>query len=255
MGIANIKNSHKTMKSDAFSSVKFYPLGDAALVLQFGNSISRHIHAKVSAFASHLEKFPFEGMIEYVPAFTTITIYYNTWILSEDGSLDPYQKVVSIIQHMMSQVKEKEKHISRIIEIPVCYGGEFGPDLAFVAKHTQLDKEEVIAIHAGGEYLVYMIGFAPGFPYLGGMNKKIAAPRREVPRPKIPAGSVGIAGKQTGIYSIETPGGWQLIGRTPLLLFNPTRNPPAMIRAGEIIRFVPISAQEYRKRKEQENEY
>ena len=137
----------------------------------------------------------------------------------------------------------------------MCYGGEFGPDLEFVVEHNGLTAEEVIAIHSEKEYLVYMIGFAPGFPYLGGMDTKIAAPRKESPRTTIPAGSVGIANTQTGIYSIETPGGWQLIGRTPLSLFSLHRDRSSLLQAGDRVRFLPISLEEYRQRKAGQHEF
>lgn len=144
-------------------------------------------------------------------------------------------------------MKQKVRYV---IEIPVCYGEEFGPDLEFVANHNGLTPEEVIRIHSSAEYLVYMVGFAPGFPYLGGMPEAIAAPRRPSPRLAIPAGSVGIAGKQTGVYPIETPGGWQIIGRTPIALFVPDSNPPTILASGDRICFRPISRQEYMERKE-----
>lgn len=133
----------------------------------------------------------------------------------------------------------------RIIEIPTLYGGDYGPDLPYVAEHNGITTEDVIKIHCSVDYLIYMLGFTPGFPYLGGMSEKIAAPRLSVPRTKIPAGSVGIAGKQTGIYPIESPGGWQLIGRTPLKLYDPKRQPPIVLQAGDYIRFVPISIDKY----------
>jgi inhibitor of KinA len=131
------------------------------------------------------------------------------------------------------------------VEIPVCYGGDFGPDLDLVASHAQLTPAEVIARHAAPEYLVYMVGFAPGFPYLGGLDAGLATPRRTQPRPLVPAGAVGIAGAQTGIYSLPTPGGWQLIGRTPRRLFDPGRNQPSLLQAGDRLRFVPISEAEF----------
>jgi inhibitor of KinA len=131
------------------------------------------------------------------------------------------------------------------VDIPVCYGGDFGPDLDAVSSHTGLSTEEVVAIHGEPDYLVYMIGFAPGFPYLGGMSERLASPRRESPRAKIPPGSVGIAGSQTGVYPIETPGGWQLIGRTPLRLFRPERDEPSLLRTGDRVRFQAIDRAEY----------
>lgn len=231
-------------------SVKWYPLGDAAIVVQFGDRISEDIHAKIRAFARVLENGPFPGMIEYVPAFTTVTIYYDPWIVSEKGKLAPYPTVAHCIQELVDRMEVHAVPNPRIMEIPVCYGGEYGPDLEWVAGHNQMTPEEVIAIHSRSAYLVYLIGFAPGFPYLGGMDERIAAPRRETPRQVIPAGSVGIAGTQTGIYPIETPGGWQLIGRTSLSLFNPCRQPASLLQMGDLVRFVPITPQSFRAGKE-----
>jgi inhibitor of KinA len=136
------------------------------------------------------------------------------------------------------------------VEIPVLYGGEYGPDLEYVASFHKISAEEVIQIHTESECLVYMIGFAPGFPFMGGMDERIATPRRESPRTAIVPGSVGIAGKQTGIYSLETPGGWQIIGRTPLELFRPDLNPPTLLKAGDRIKFFPISPEEFNTFKE-----
>ena len=138
----------------------------------------------------------------------------------------------------------RRTNASRVVEIPVCYGGQYGPDLAFVAQHNGLTEEEVIALHVSGEYYIYMLGFAPGFPYLGGLPERIAAPRHEVPRASVPAGSVGIAGNQTGIYPVSTPGGWQLIGCTPLVLFRPSENPPSLLLPGDTVRFRAISTAE-----------
>lgn len=233
------------MISEQTASFHIYPLGDAAIVVEFGTTISEDVHKKVRAFAAYLETNQFPGMIEYVPAFTTVTLFYNPWMVSKQGKLDAYQEVTSYILNIQNHIKETELPETRVVEIPVCYGDEFGPDLAFVAEHARLTIPEVIEIHAKAEYLVCMIGFAPGFPYLGGMDKRIAAPRRKSPRRVIPAGSVGIAGNQTGIYPLKTPGGWQLIGRTPLSLFDPHRQPPVLLQAGNKVRFVPVSRAAY----------
>lgn len=230
--------------------IKIYPLGDAAIVLQFGETIDTETLKEITSWTSHLQKDPFPGMLELVPAYTTLTIYYNPWILGEKGKYDAYERAQGYIYQSLHTKDSSPEKASRLIEIPVCYESEFGPDLEFVAHHNQLTTEEVISIHTGGEYLVYMIGFAPGFPYLGGMDKKISSPRKSSPRLKIPGGSVGIAGAQTGIYPIETPGGWQLIGRTPLLLFNPERESPSLLQAGDRIRFVAISKEAFYQQKE-----
>lgn len=162
---------------------------------------------------------------------------------TEHATVQSY--VVRLLTDMIGGLNEKDVPPSREIVIPVCYGGRFGPDLPHVAGHAGLTEEQVIELHLTRTYHVYMMGFAPGFPYLSGMDPRIAAPRRSTPRVSIPAGSVGIAGAQTGIYPIETPGGWNLIGRTPLILFDPDRDPPSMLRAGDRIRFRAITEEQY----------
>ncbi len=235
--------------------MKISPLGDAAAIIEVGKEISETVQRKVKALSMQLELKPVPGMIEYVPAFTTVTVFYDPYgVLQETGVrlakertefISPFQKVCEALEQVIAAIGDDMTASLRTVEIPVCYGEEFGPDLEFVAEHNGMTPEEVIQIHSGAEYLVYMIGFAPGFPYLGGMPETIAAPRRPSPRLAIPAGSVGIAGQQTGVYPIETPGGWQLIGRTPLSLFVPDSDPPTLLAAGDRIRFRAISRQEY----------
>jgi inhibitor of KinA len=230
-------------------SPTIYPLGDAALVVEFGTAIHQAIHAKVMALAAYLDTYPLYGMIEYVPAFTSITIYYDLWLVSEGGKHLAFDVMATQARGILPGLEISAPTTPRQIDIPVCYGGDTGPDLPFVASHTGLSEEQVIATHAGALYRVYMIGFAPGFPYLGGMDPSIAAPRKDSPQERIPAGSVGIAGTQTGIYPIETPGGWQIIGRTPLLLFDLARANPGLLQAGDTVRFLPITSHEYILRK------
>ena len=186
-------------------------------------------------------------MIEYVPAYTTITLFYDPMKISRlyHKNTLPYDFVCKQLDHLLSKIEIGKSSDARTIDIPVCYGGEFGPDLDIVAKTNHLTKDDVIHIHTSAEYLVYMLGFAPGFPYIGGMSEKIATPRKESPRLIIPERSVGIAGQQTGIYPITTPGGWQIIGRTPLRLFRPKENPPSLLKAGDKVRFRSISHLEY----------
>ncbi|QCR23822.1 5-oxoprolinase subunit PxpB [Pontibacter sp. SGAir0037] len=241
-----------TITPESLQAVKLYPLGDAAIVVEFGGEINRSIHQRVRDFSSYLAQYPFEGMIELVPAFNNVTIYYNPAALGSLTGASAYDQLADMIQQILPDIADVYLTApeSRTIEIPVCYGGIFGPDLEFVANHNKISVEEVVALHTQPEYLVYMIGFAPGFPYMGGMSDKIAAPRKESPRAAIPQGSVGIADRQTGIYSIETPGGWQLIGRTPLVLFQPQQAAPSLLQGGDKVRFVPISEEEFRQRKE-----
>ncbi|WKA58777.1 5-oxoprolinase subunit PxpB [Planococcus shenhongbingii] len=224
----------------------FSPLGDQAIVIEVGQEINEKVQERVRAIAALLEADPLPWMVEIIPAFTTVTVFYHP--------------LATLYETVQQELEERVQHISeavagefRTVEIPVCYGGDFGPDLDFVAQHNGLSPEEVIEIHTSGTYTVYMIGFAPGFPFIGGMSEKIAAPRRDSPRLRIPERTVGIAGMQTGVYPIETPGGWQLIGRTPIRLFRPEQEIPSLLRAGDKIIFRQISESEYHSLKEEQH--
>ncbi|AVM22728.1 5-oxoprolinase subunit PxpB [Bacillus pumilus] len=246
----------------AFSTIKdsitFHPLGDAAIVIQAGADICEEIHERVVQLFSCIEQHPFVGYVEAVQAFTNVTVFYEPYTVHQSAQLQkvdlsPYEWVKNYIETLLEEKWREDVHTERrIVEIPVCYGGELGPDLEEVARINGLTPEEVVRIHTAGTYLVYMIGFAPGFPFLGGLSEKIAAPRRETPRMSIPKGSVGIAGKQTGVYPISTPGGWQLIGQTPLSLFLPDRAVPSLLKAGDEVRFVQMSEKEFFSMKEAE---
>lgn len=234
------------------ASAVISPLGDSALVITFGDSIQYDIHKQIKTCKDSIELNPFPGFIECVPAFTNLTIFYNPLEVvaavkkkEKKEFVSPFEVVSSILQSKLENEQTEKELDDRTVSIPVCYGGEYGPDLEYVARHHNLTPEEVISIHSEGEYLAYMIGFAPGFPFLGGLSEKIATPRRPSPRTSIPAGSVGIAGMQTGVYPISTPGGWQLIGQTPIKLFLPEQNPPSLLQAGDIVKFEPISKEEY----------
>ena len=226
--------------------VRLFPLGDAAVVLEFGTSISPDTHRAIQAVRGYLAQHPFAGLRELVPAFTTLTLYYDPWLLSDNGRHQPYERMAKTIRQLLPEALATAVASEAVlVEIPVCYGGAFGPDLEAVAQHTGMSSAEVIARHSAPDYLVHIIGFAPGFPYLGGLDARLATPRRAQPRPLVPAGAVGIAGAQTGIYSLPTPGGWQLIGRTPLRLFDPAWEQPSRLQAGQRLRFVPISEAEF----------
>ncbi|KAB2336689.1 5-oxoprolinase subunit PxpB [Cytobacillus depressus] len=231
-------------------SVQIRPLGDSALVVQLGEGICPAIHEKVKSLSNVLEKNPFTGLIESVPSYNSLTVYYNPVAIYMEGNQSPFKKVSAFILELMAELAVDEQSEPRLVTIPVVYGGEFGPDLENVAEYNGLSVEDVIEIHSANDYLVYMIGFAPGFPFMGGMDERIATPRKESPRLAITPGSVGIAGKQTGIYPLETPGGWQIIGRTPLDLFLPEVSPPTLLQSGDRIRFEPISLEEYETYKE-----
>ncbi|MGD6870648.1 5-oxoprolinase subunit PxpB [Sutcliffiella horikoshii] len=219
--------------------IEFHPLGDTGIQVLFGSDISEGTNQEIRLFADQLKKLKLDGVIEWVPAYTTLTIFYQPdKIIYKDlcKKLEDIQKRLQ---------KEDLSSNSTVYEIPVLYGGEVGPDLSEVASHNGCTEDEVISIHSAKPYLIYMMGFVPGFPYLGGMPKKIATPRRENPRAKIEAGSVGIAGEQTGVYPLETPGGWQIIGRTPVKLYDPDNGEPILLSAGSYIRFVPVDQKEY----------
>lgn len=219
--------------------VQFLPLGDSAVVLQLGEDINQQTQEWVFAITLFLDEYSFEGLIEYVPAYTGVTLFYDPLLIS-------YEEIIQNLEEMLEEIIiESDVSDTKIWDIPVFYGGESGPDLELVASHCGITKEELIRIHSQPEYLVHMIGFAPGFPYLGGMDGALETPRREQPRPRVSAGSVGIAGKQTGIYSIDSPGGWQIIGKTPVKLFDLEAEPPSMLKAGDKLRFVPITAAEF----------
>lgn len=217
----------------------FSPLSEKALVIETGSAINQETELAVRKLTALLESQTPDWVIEFIPAFTTVTVFYDPLRLNQAQAEQELRRLISALD-------EVEASEPRIIDIPVCYGGAFGPDLAFVAEHNGLTEEQVIEIHTSGTYRVHMIGFAPGFPFIGGMSEKIAAPRRKSPRLRIPERTVGIAGMQTGVYPIETPGGWQLIGRTPLRLFVPEQDIPSLLRAGDKIRFTKISEAEYR---------
>lgn len=221
-----------------------YPVclcGDCAVTLQIGNEISEQVNREVVNALAAIRRADISGVCELVPTYTSICIHYDPAVLSYEA-LRNTLKLVKV-----DPIEEKSDQEERIVEIPVCYGGEYGPDLEFVAEHNGLTAEEVVRRHSNGQYLVYMLGFLPGFAYMGGMDKTIACPRLISPRTKIPAGSVGIAGAQTGIYPLSSPGGWQLIGRTPLKMFAIDGEQTTFaLSAGDRVRFVPIAEEVFR---------
>lgn len=228
--------------------INILQISEISALIEFGDEISEDINKKIRTFCEYIDQYPFEGFIEYVPYFTSVSVLYNPLKIKSDS---PFKVIKSTLEEILLNLDFSSNYEENIVEIPVCYGGEFGPDIEEVAELNNLAVDEVIKIHSDGRYLVYMIGFAPGFPYLGGMSEKIAAPRRETPRLAIPEGSVGIAGMQTGVYPIETPGGWQLIGRTPIKMFELDGKPKSLLKSGDIAKFYPISYDEYLKLKEE----
>ena len=219
-------------------------LGDRALLVVLGKGIDPAVNDQVHRLAALLRDRRLPGVHDLVPAYATVTVHYDPAAWS-GGKVPPHEALKREIIRLWKTARTAVVPPPRQVEIPVCYGGAFGPDLAEVASLCALSEKEVIARHAAASYRVYMIGFSPGFAYLGGLDATIAAPRRATPRLKVPAGSVGIAGMQTGIYPLATPGGWQIIGRTPKHLFLPTQENPCLLNPGDRLRFVPIDAEAF----------
>ena len=214
------------------------PAGDSAIVVEYGDGIDPGLNARVRLLHRALGARPLAGIVETVPTYRSLMVHYDPMVLSREA-------VEHVIAEAAERLPEESREAVRAVEIPVLYGGGAGPDLAEVAALAGLDEQEVVALHASGDYVVFMLGFMPGFPYLGGLPPRIATPRLATPRTVVPAGSVGIAGGQTGIYPSESPGGWRLIGRTPVALFDPSLSPPALLEAGDRVRFVPVTPAEY----------
>jgi KipI family sensor histidine kinase inhibitor len=221
-----------------YDKPRFLLAGDRGLLVEFGASIDPKINQKVRQIFLSLEKTPIDGVTEIIPTYRSILIFYNPF------RTDPERLKKEILDRENS-LDKRDIPPPETIEIPVFYGDDFGPDLEFVAQHNNLTPEEVIQIHTSGTYLIYMLGFTPGFPFLGGLSEKIFTPRLENPRQLVPAGSVGIANNQTGIYPIDSPGGWRLIGKTPIKLYDPTGSPPIILRAGNYLKFKKISRKEF----------
>ena len=220
--------------------MRVLPLGDASLLIELGDSIDDATHAQVRAAFDALTGAALPGVIDIVPAYTGIAVHYEPLLFAHAGAA-PYENARRAVVHVVDGMGAVPVEPGPVVEIAVRYGGADGPDLEHVAHGAGLSAADVVALHAGAEYTVYMIGFTPGFPYLGGLPSRLATPRRASPRQAVPAGSVGIAGSQTGIYPLRTPGGWQIIGRTDERLFRPELDPPTLLHIGDRVRFLDVS--------------
>lgn len=207
--------------------------------MEFGNAINPEINRKVHTLHEAVANAHIRGISECVPTYCSLLIIFDPLRLAYEDLVSAVKKLEAAMDAGFSKIR------SRKAVIPVVYGGEFGPDLSVVADYHGLSEKEVREAHAEREYMVYMIGFIAGFPYLGELADKIATPRHETPRIRVPEGSVGIAEKQTGIYPREAPGGWQIIGRTPLRLFDPSWSVPALLQAGDMVQFKSITTAEF----------
>jgi inhibitor of KinA len=212
--------------------VEIRPASDRSLLVSFGDEISMEAHGQVRALVRALRESS-AGILNLHPAFASVLIDF-------DPRRHSHQEMEALVRERMAEPTEAAGWETRTVEIPVSYGGEYGPDLEAVAGHTGLTPARVVELHASASYLVYFLGFSPGFPYLGGLPAELATPRLATPRKRVPAGSVAIGGSQTGIYPMESPGGWRIIGRTTLRLFDPQADPPALLRMGDYVRFTPI---------------
>jgi inhibitor of KinA len=214
------------------------PAGDSALTVEFGDGIDAAVNDQVLSFADQVAASDIEGLLEVVPAYRSATVYVDPLI----ADVEPLGERIA---ELARATPLRRSRPGQVIEIPVAYGGEFGPDLETVAGYAKLSPEEVTVLHTSIDYRCYMLGFSPGFPYLGLVPEAMAMPRRAEPRVRVPAGSVGIAGRQTGIYPQATPGGWQVIGRTPVRLYDPGRLQPFLIAPGDRVRFLRIAPDEF----------
>jgi len=223
----------------------FSPLGDHAVTITVGDSIDEATHRRVRAISAALDSHEIVGVVDQVPGFASLVVHYDPERVTGDEDEPPYERLVRSLTDLLAHVGDETLPPPRTKEIPVCYGGELGPDLEDVARQHQMSTSNVVEIHTAGDYLVYMVGFMPGFAYLGGLDERLVTPRRTSPRTAVPAGTVGIGGQQTGVYPLVSPGGWNLIGRTPLRIFDVGREEPALLVTGDRVRFRAISLAEF----------
>ncbi len=219
-------------------NIDFQPLGDMGVRVQFCDRVSPELNRKIQGFCRILESGKVNGIQEYVPAYDSVTIYYSPEQIN-------YPTLCNALFNISNYDFSLETEQRNLVFIPTLYGGKYGPDLEKVASHNQITEQDVINIHTNTDYLIYMMGFLPGFPYMGGLSESITTPRFAKPRMKVPSGAVGIAGEQTVIYSMDSPGGGNLIGRTPVKLFDMSHEEPFLFQAGDKVRFVSVSEGEF----------
>lgn len=224
-----------------------YPLGDGAMTIGMGEQISAEDHARVMAMRRWVDANRFEGLLDCIVAYSSLTVLYDLAVVARRtgvGSVGDFVRAY-LLRAYHESVSFSGVVTGRLLQIPVCYEDPFSPDMADVCALTGLTREAVIALHTGRTYRVYMVGFLPGFAYLASVDERLAVGRKQRPRARVEAGSVGIAGVQTGIYPVVSPGGWQIIGRTPVTLFRPAADPPVLLTAGDDVRFYAIERSAY----------
>jgi inhibitor of KinA len=228
--------------------MRIYPLNERAITIELGESISEDVHGRVMSLRDEILEKSFAGILDVVTAYTTVTVYFDPDLISNSilQGKTPLQKMTQFVSEKAISLKEgKDNTVNSVITIPVCYHHDFAFDLQWVASHHNTTDEEIVRRHTNMEFTVFMIGFTPGFPYMGILPSDLESPRKQNPRIQVPAGSVGLAGKQTGIYPSATPGGWQIIGRTPLTLFDAKSARPSLLKPGDKVRFESISKDEF----------
>jgi inhibitor of KinA len=236
--------------------MEIIPLGDSALIIRVRERVHKPAEEtldQVLRFFQQLHKAAIPGVIELAPAYTSVAVFFDPIVVAKANQAreNIFNFLVSRIRAVVAaggdrgRRQKSSENVTRTVDIPVCYAPEFAPDVDDVARRAKITGDEVVDLHSAAKYRVACIGFVPGFPFLTGLPKKLATPRRDVPRKEIPPGSVGIGGAQTGIYPLRSPGGWNLIGRTPLKLFDSTKDPPTLLRPGDHVRFCAITREEF----------
>jgi KipI family sensor histidine kinase inhibitor len=234
-----------TARHTAPSGVRLLPSGDRCLVVEFGERIELAVNRRACAFARVLADAALPGVTDIVPSYAAVAVHYQPELVPRQDDDLPLAALSRLVQDLLADSVDDDAEPARLVEIPVCYGGRHGPDLDDVAQACGLARDEVVRLHTAAAGHVFMLGFAPGHPYIGLWDRRLALPRRSSPRTRVPAGSVALANRQSVIYPFESPGGWHLIGRTPLAMFDITRDPPCLLQPGDSVRFVEIAAAQF----------
>lgn len=223
-----------------------FPLGDAGLVIDFGNRIEEGVNKRVVQLFHHLKACAHHWITDLVPAYSSLTIFYDVYGVYQKKGEDKtaFETMVDIVEELINGQGPAQQHKGRLIEVPVCYADTFATDMAYLSRQNHIDAEEVVRLHTSRTYRVFMIGFLPGFAYMGQVDERISIPRKPKPQ-NVVAGAVGIAGSQTGIYPLDSPGGWQVIGQTPIKLFDKNRSRPVLFEPGDEVKFYSITKDEF----------